>query len=223
MVLCSDRFLQHRETGVERKVIIGIAVAALLIMTPLSYLVLNNDGGDETERWAVGYYLEYTETVYDVVVVDWNSTFTPWIVSFRERWEVTEVNGDDATFHHQMWTYDPIPNGTLIRYSSENLTLPSERPFEPLHMWVVDHVNVSSEAYVLGQAWGNVLSRTYAVQEPIFEEWAFAHGTLILHWTSERIPGDSAGNYTEVKRVTWLTDTNLPWLLNDIDEANEGS
>ncbi len=208
----------------ERKVVIGIAVAALLIAAPLAYLVLSNDddNDDDTEKWVVGYYLEYTEVVFEVVVVDDNSSATPWLVSFKERWEVTEVSGDDATFHHQMWTYDPAANSTLIRYSSENLTMSSKEPFEPLHSWVVGHAIEGDEQYSGDDLWGRLLLKIYSVEGPTDEGWGFSDGTLVMHWTSERIPGDSPGNYTEARSDARLTDTNLPWLLNDDEDAFEG-
>ena len=100
----------------------------------------------------------------------------------------------------------------------------SERPFEPLHSWVVDHADEVDEQYFSDDLWGTLLLKVYTTQGPASEGWGFSDGTLIMHWTSERVPGDSPGNYTEARSDTCLTDTNLPWLLNDIDEETlEGS
>ncbi|MHC1680327.1 MAG: hypothetical protein AB9860_03640 [Methanomassiliicoccales archaeon] len=209
----------------QRKVIVGIAVAVMLIAAPLAYIFLSNydDNDNDTEEWKTGYYLEYTEVTFEVVVIDGNSTVTPWMVSFKERWEVTEVNGDHATFHHQTWTYDPAANSTLIRYSSENLTLSSEGPFEPLHSWVADHADEGEEQFISDDSCGRFFVKTYAVQGPASEGWGFSHGIMISHWTSERFPGDSEENYTEARSDAHLTGTNLPWLLNDDENAYEGS
>ena len=71
----------------ERKVIVGIAVAVMLVTAPLAYLVLTNDeeNDDDTEKWLVGHYLEYTEVVFEVGSS--MATHQHMVVSFR-RWGV---------------------------------------------------------------------------------------------------------------------------------------
>lgn len=203
----------------ERKVIIGIAVAVLLVAAPLTYFVLTDD--DEAEEWKNGYYLEYTETTLHVVAEDANSTDRPEVITFRERWVVTEVKNGGAVFHHQEWTYDQV-NETLVRYTSENITLPSVRPFEPLHSWVKGHFNPDRESFAIDLPWGSVFTDTYRISSPE-EEWAFSHGILMMHWISVSHVGEGIYQYTTVYKINKLTDTNLPWLLNDIENAYEGS